>query len=427
MKRLFILCLCCILLVAGIGRKAKASSRPASGQSEDTSSIERPYMPLSFEDLGFTGYDEFCDVLAAKLIDGSKNSNLSPISVYLALAMTADGAEGDTQTAMLKLLGCESIEELREVCSTMLAKLSIDTEYSSLALADSIWIADQNGALKFNDEYLAVLADTYRAEASAVEFGKAETGKQIAGWITEHTRGKIKITEDAMQFGPETIAVLINTLYLKGPWLDEFHESATEAGTFFGPEGESTVDYMNRTYDSEAIMKGDGFMRYSLPLRNVGHMMFILPDEGVAFSDILGSPERIHALTHGGQVIRANVNVKLPKFKFQDRFDLNDTLKALGIDIAFSGRADFSGMGDFKAKISNVLQESFIGIDENGVEAAAYTMDSGVVARLPEDLPEIDFFLTRPFLYAIEAYDGTLLLIGSVTTPDSVGSNTTTE
>ena len=332
--------------------------------------------------------------------------------------MVTDGARGDTQAAMLKLLGCESIEELRGICGAMLKELSIDAEDSTLALADSIWMANRNGSLRFHDEYLAALADTYRAEASAVDFGKAETGKQIADWIIEHTRGKIRISEDAMKFDPETVAVLINTIYLKDAWRDEFYEGATEEGTFFGPEGELTVEYMKRTDDSVTIVQGDGFMRYSLPLRRVGRMTFILPDEGVAFSDMLGSPERIHALLHGGQELRANVNVKLPKFKFQDRLDLNDALKALGIGIAFSDGADFSGMGDFDAKISRVLQESFIGVDEKGVEAAAYTMvvmDEGCV--MPEDLPEIDFFLTRPFLYAIEAYDGTVLFIGSVSAP----------
>ena len=76
-------------------------------------------------------------------------------------------------------------------------------------------------------------------------------------------------------------------------------------------------------------------------------------------------------------------------------------------------------MGDFDACISKVLQESYIGVDENGVEAAAYTMIAlaGMSAMEPKDLPEIDFFLTRPFLYAIEAYDGTVLFIGTVTAP----------
>ena len=428
--------LCIVLLVAFAGCKAKTSSEietkeQTAGKNDNTrntASIEEPYTPPAFADLGITGYDGFCDVLAAKLINGSKNSNLSPISVYLALAMTADGARGDTQTAMLKLLGCESIEELRGICGEMLNELSIDTEDSTLTLADSIWMADRNGTLKFSDEYLSALADTYRSEASTVDFSKAETGRQIADWITEHTRGKIKISEDAMKFDPETIAVLINTIYLKDAWRDEFYEGATEAGTFFSPEGELIVDYMKRTDNSVTIVQGDGFMRYSLPLLRVGRMTFILPNEGMTFSDILGSPDRIHALLHGGQEIRANVNVKLPKFKFQDRFDLNDTLKALGIEIAFSGSADFSGMGDFDAKISRVLQESFIGVDEKGVEAAAYTMVAmDECAMMPEDLPEIDFFLTRPFLYAIEANDGTVLFIGSVTTPDPAGSSTTTE
>ena len=365
------------------------------------------------------GYAEFWAVLTAKLIDGSKNNNLSPISVYLALAMAAEGARGETQTAMLKLLGCDSVEALRGVCGAMLETLSIETEGSTLALANSIWIGDRGGTLTFNSEYLAALADTYRSEANAVDFGKAETGKQIADWITEHTRGKIKISEDAMQFDPETIAVLINTIYLQDAWLTELYEGATEPGTFYGPDGARTVDYMNRTDYSETVVQGDGFLRYSLPLLRT-NMTFILPDEGVALSDLMGSPERLHALLYGGQEINANVNVKLPKFKFQDRFDLNDALQSLGMGIAFSADADFTGMGDFDMAISSVLQESFIGVDEKGVEAAAYTMialASG--AWLPEELPEIDFFLTRPFLYVIESRDGTVLFIGTVTAPES--------
>lgn len=417
-KRILCLLFAAMLMLCGCTSRTDASATPALGQPETAAPTEVPAPLPSPVDLGITDYGSFCDVLAAKLIDGTRNSNLSPVSVYLALAMVAEGAKGDTQAAMLKLLGSDSLEGLRAVCGAMLEALSIDTEASSLALADSIWMADRNGTLTFNNEYLATLADTYRAEASAVDFGKAKTGKRIADWIMEHTRGKIKISEDAMQFDPETIAVLINTVYLKDAWRDEFYEGATKPGTFYGLEGESTVDYMRRTDNSVTIVQGDGFMRYSLPLLHIGRMTFILPDEGVTFSDMLGSPERIHGLLHGGQEIRANVNIQLPKFRFQDRFDLNDTLKALGVGIAFSDSADFSGMGDFDAKISRVLQESYIGIDEKGVEAAAYTMVAVAEGfMIPEELPEIDFFLTRPFLYAIEAYDGTVLFIGSVTAP----------
>ncbi len=395
---------------------------------EDTAAIDEPYTPPSIAELGITGYDGFCDVLSAKLIDGSENSNLSPISVYLALAMVTEGAKGETQTAMLSLLGCTTLEELRSVCGEMLEQLSVDTEDSTLAIADSIWMADRNGTLKFSDDYLKVLGETYRSEANAVDFGKEATSKQIADWITEHTHGKIKISEDAMAFDPETIAVLINTIYLKDAWLYEFYEGATETGIFYAPDGERTADYMNRRDNGVTVARGDGFMRYSLPLCRIGSMTFVLPDEGISLSDISGTPEQMHALLHDGEEIRANVNMKLPKYKFQDRFDLNETLKALGIGIAFSPNADFSGMGNFDTEISQVIQESFIGVDEKGVEAAAYTMVANATGMmLPENLPEIDFFLTRPFLYAIEANDGTVLFIGSVTTPDPAGSSTASE
>jgi serpin B len=430
MKRIIAIFLSLLMIFSVVGCSAKEQPAGKNDNVGNTASVDEPYTPPSIADLGITGYDGFCDVLSAKLIDGSENSNLSPISVYLALAMVAEGAKGETQTAMLALLGCTTLEELRGICGEMLEQLSVDTEDSTLAIADSIWMADRNGTLKFSDDYLQVLGETYRSEANAVDFGKEETSKQIAEWITEHTRGKIKISEDAMKFDPETIAVLINTIYLKDAWRDAFYEGATEKGTFYTPDGEMTVDYMKRKDDGVTIYQGDGYMRYSLPLLRVGRMTFVLPDEGMDFADILGTPEQMHMLLHGvnGKEIRANVSVKLPKFKFQDRFDLNDTLEALGIGIAFSGSADFSGMGNFDAKISRVLQESFIGVDEKGVEAAAYTMVAmGEAAMMPEDLPEIDFFLTRPFLYAIEANDGTVLFIGSVTTPDPAGSSTTTE
>lgn len=413
MKRLI-----CILFAALLLCACTVTGKPTAPMTEPTEPTAAPEPLPDFPVPEITGYAGFSDVLSSKLLDGTQNKNLSPISVYLALAMTAEGAKGETQADMLKLLGCSSLEELRGICGAMLETLSFDTEDSTLAIADSIWMADRNGTLTFREDYLKALADVYRSEANAVDFADAETGRQIAAWITDHTRGKIKISEDAMQFSPETVAVLINTIYLKAAWLDPFYESATEAGTFFGVDGETTADYMNRKDAGATIVKGDGFLRYSLPLFGVGRMTFILPDEGTTLDSLLGTPEKLHALLHDGEELRADVLVKLPKFKFQDRFDLNEPLKALGIGIAFSGAADFSGMCDLSASISNVLQESFIGVDEKGVEAAAYTMVAlNESCALPEELPEIEFYLTRPFLYVIESRDGTVLFIGTVTEP----------
>ena len=416
MKRLISILFAALLLCA-----CTVNNRPTSSDAEPTAApTPLPDNPIP----EIAGYAGFSDVLAAKLLDGTQNKNLSPISVYLALAMTAEGAKGETQADMLKLLGCSSLEELRGVCGAMLETLSIDTEDSTLAIADSIWMADRNGTLTFTDDYLGALADVYHSEANTVRFGTTEASEQIAAWITEHTRGKITLSPDDFNFSPNTVAVLINTIYLKDAWRDEFYEGATAPGTFYGLSGELTVDYMHR-YDSDsAIVQGDGFLRYSLPLLRVGRMTFVLPDEGTPLSDLLGTPEKLHALLYGGESIEAHVDVKVPKFRFEDQSDLNDVLIALGIGRAFDpDRADFSGMCVDKDDIfiSKVLQGSFVGVDEKGVEAAAYTMVAMVDGMaMPRELPEIDFHLTRPFLFAIESHDGQVLFIGTVTMPTNV-------
>ncbi|MBR0508384.1 MAG: hypothetical protein IJJ86_07210 [Clostridia bacterium] len=418
MKRLL-----CILFAALLLAACTAKPDPAGKAAPTSEPVSTPEPvrsdPVAVPEID--GYGSFAAVLASKLLDGTANKNLSPISVYLALAMVAEGANGESQESMLALLGCKTIEELRTICGAMLETLSIDQDGSTLALADSIWMANELGGVKaeFDADYLKTLADVFRSEAHAVDFTQQSTKKQIADWITEHTRGKIKISEDALNFDEQTLAVLINTIYLKDAWADDFYEGATESGTFYGLGSELTVDYMNRFDRASSIVQGDGFLRYSLPLRRVGRMTFILPDEGVDLSGLLASPEALKAVLTGGDSIRADVSVKLPKFKFQDRFDLNEPLMELGLAGLFTDGADLSGMCNVPARISRVIQESYIGVDENGVEAAAYTMvvADGATMMPPEDLPQIDFHLTRPFLYVIESWDGTVLFIGTVTAP----------
>ncbi len=414
MKRLLCI-LFALLLLCACAKHYEPSPAPLPELFES----EKPQADAESPVPEITDYAGFSDVLAAKLIDGTQNRNLSPISVYLALAMTAEGAKGETQAAMLKLLGAKDLRELRGVCGAMLEMLPIDTEDSSLTFANSIWLAERDSKLQFNESFLDALAGVYRSEAHAARFGTTETAQQIADWITEHTHGKIRISKDALVFSPDTVAVLLNTIYLKDAWRDEFYEGTTKPGTFRAPDGEMTVDYMNRTDPGVTIVKGDGYLRYSLPLLRVGRMTFVLPDEGTDLSELLGSPDKLHALLREGEAVRADVRVKLPKFSFQDKLELDQVLASLGVGIAFSSKADFTGMVESNAAITRVLQESYIGVDEKGVEAAAYTMvaipNDGFA--MPEDLPKIDFHLTRPFLYAIESYDGTVLFIGTVTNP----------
>ena len=431
MKRILCIVFACLLLAACAKTPANEPAAPVSEVTDPTAApvvsdpvpaIDPVSLP-TFTVPEINGYADFSDVLAAKLIDGTQNRNLSPISVYLALAMVAEGANGNTQAELLKLLGCRDVTELRGVCGAMLNKLTANDEDATLTFANSLWMGDRDGALNFREPFLSALADTYRSEANAVKFGTVETSKQISDWIAEHTNGKITPSPDAMQFDPSTIAVLINTIYLKAAWRDPFYAAATKPGTFRAPDGDMTVDYMQQGFDNSYIVKGDGYLRYTL-VTTVGSVTFVLPDEGVSLESLLGSPEKIHALFHDGKGINADVHVKLPKFKFFDKMELNKVLASLGLTLAFSEtQADFSAMCDVPAYISRVLQESYIGVDEDGIEAAAYTMVAvaeGAAMEI-EELPKIDFHLERPFLFEIKAFDGSVLFIGTVTAPTPAG------
>ena len=374
------------------------------------------------------GYADFSALLSAMLMDGRQNRNLSPISVYLALAMLTEGAEGETLSELLALLGCKDLEELRGVCGAMLETLSFDDGHSTLDLHNSLWMTEElfGEPVQFHDDFLAVLGKTYRSEANTVDFRSFSASKQIGEWISKQTRGKIEVSPDALMFDPATVAVLINTIYLKDNWAEPFDPVNTVQDTFFGYDPETganqehTVDYMTRSDRNVTIMQGDGWLRYRVRLSKIGYVSFVLPDEGIALERLLGSPEAIDKLLNAGIAKTCNVSLKIPKFSFQDKMELSEILTAMGLQLSFTGDADFSGMCDAPCTIDRVLQESYIGVDENGVEAAAYTMVTmrGTTAFNPVELETVNFHLTRPFFYAIESYDGTVLFIGTVTVPN---------
>ena len=408
-----------LLLLTGCvqpSNEEKAAARPTvtvTYYSEPTAVAPAAELP------DVAGYDDFMSVLSAAVLDGTGNKNLSPVSVYIALSMAAEGARGETQGELLALLGAQDATDMRRTAQELLSSLEVRGETGEIALADSLWLGEQDERVRFYEAYLDVLRDSYGAEARSVRFGDPAAGAQIAGWIREKTREKVQVSEDAMQFDGDTLAVLINTIYLKDGWREPFNEERTEQGIFFGLNGkEGTADYMRRTDRNGTIVRGDGFLRYALPLNEVGRMVFVLPDEGVSLESLLGSPEKVTALLRDGEEKNADVDLMVPKFRFQDRTDLEEILQSLGVRTCFTGMADFSGMTNTPAHVSRVLQESYIGVDEKGVEAAAYTLVAlAKSAAIPVEREKIDFHLTRPFLYAIESRDGTVLFLGTVAEP----------
>ena len=197
---------------------------------------------------------------------------------------------------------------------------------------------------------------------------------------------------------------------------NKFSAEKTAEDVFYPVDGsEVKIDFMNQPYDSASFSRGAKFTRSGLFLKNSAQMVFVLPDQGVSPYDLLSSPEQMRLTIEGGDMYSGEVVWQIPKFNFNSGFDLKDTLVALGVEEAFQQDADFSGITDHTAFISSIRQESQISIDENGVEASAFTMIDYAGAALPEG--RADMILNRPFIFAVIGYDGNILFVGVCENP----------
>ena len=200
---------------------------------------------------------------------------------------------------------------------------------------------------------------------------------------------------------------ILNTLYFYGGWLDRFDEGLTKEEPFYLQDGqEITVPFMNRTDLPGSFFRGDGYTLSSLAANNGCEMLFLLPDEGVDPAGLLDNGEALQEIFAASrdQWETGEIVWKIPKFSFGSSFDLEEMLKALGMERMFdSFLAEFADLSETPLYVNQAIQETHIGIDEDGVEGAAYTMilmeESGL--WMPEDTNRVEMILDRPFLFAV--------------------------
>lgn len=364
-----------------------------------------------------SSFDSFAYQTAAALLqaNAAQNVNYSPLSLYYALSVAASGAVGETQQELLELLQVDDIATLAEQCGNLYRLLYTDNEVAQLKMATSLWLDNEvNGeAITFKDDFLALAADNFYASSHSVDFADPAAGAAMAEWIAKNTNGTLtpQITTDA-----EQMLSIINTVYFYDQWIDRFDASKTAAGTFYLADG-STVedDFMHQTFASSSYVRGENYTRSQLALKDSGSMIFVLPDEGVDVASLAASPEALQAALTGGESTTGEVVWQIPKFSFGFSADLIGTLQSLGVSAAFSESADFSAITDAAAFISGLTQQTHIAIDENGVEASAFTQIDYAGAAMPQGRAEM--ILDRPFIYAITASNGMILFVGICNNP----------
>ncbi|MCI5843031.1 MAG: hypothetical protein MR004_05205 [Clostridiales bacterium] len=356
--------------------------------------------------------EHFAAVTGAELLSGAENRCYSPVSLYLALAMAGAGAAGETQAQIYTLLGAENTDTLAAGCKTMLDALQRDEKDSKLYLANSVWTRQ---GIETKPDYQTLLEQDFSAESFSVPFGQTRADGKMSAWVEQRTRGLLK---PKFQHEADTVAVLLNTIYFKDGWTEPFSERNTENGDFTTAGGEIVrADFMqNRS--AGLAREGEDYRKGELSFRSGGSMFFVLPDEDVPLQQLLAERGLQELLTDEGAQSR-DIDWWLPKFRQGGEVQLIDLLRSLGVTDAFDAdAANFSNGWDTSAYISEVRQGTALSVDENGVEAAAYTeISMKESAALVEPESPLEMRLDRPFLYGVRGADGTLVFVGVCADP----------
>lgn len=354
---------------------------------------------------------EFGLDLFKKSIKDGENSLVSPLSVMLALAMTANGADGATLAEMEAVLGGDiPLDELNEYLHTYWSLLP-SSEKAKLNIANSIWFRDNENAITVEKDFLKKNADYYGASAYKSPFDEG-TVKDINNWVKYNTDGMIDGILD--QIPAEAVMYLINAICFDAEWSSPYDSKYdVREGAFYGLSGTTTVELM---HSNEGRYVSDenacGFIK---SYKNGYSFMAILPNEGMSLADYIDTLEGDDLVKLYKNPEYVTVNATLPKFKYEYSVSLNDPLKAMGMKGAFSGgfgRMGRSAWGELR--VGSVLHKTFIEVDNMGTRAAAVTAVEGVPTSAEPIIPKT-VRLDRPFLYAIvDNSTGLPIFIGTV-------------
>lgn len=375
-------------------------------------------------------------------VAGEESGNLffSPLSIHSALSMTFAGSKGETAREMGNVLAFAYApdEGIEHHAYSMLLKAlndaptvrietyenneqkTIERPAFELVVANRLW--GQQG-FPWNAGFKQLTEREYLAGLEEVNFEADADGAAdiINDWVENTTRDRIKDLIPRGTLDAYTRLVLTNAIYFKANWMEEFNDSMTKPRPFHLANGEtvdvptmSQTEHFNygETPDSQLLE-----MRYE---RGALSMLVVLPieDEGAmaAVEQQLASGELLIEMS---AMQRTKVDVALPKFRLEQELDLNATLSAMGMPIAFSNQANFSGMTSAETLfLSKALHKAFVEVDEKGTEAAAATaIEMSFTSMPPPETPKI-FHADRPFLFLIRHNEsGAILFMGRVTDP----------
>jgi serpin B len=422
MKKALISVLIVLLLLPLI-----ACDQAAGGELliSDKERITSPDVNPSDQALLVEGNSAFAFELYQVLREQDGNLFYSPHSISVALAMTYAGARSQTAEQMAATLRfLLEQERLHPAFNWLDAELASrgegaqgkDDEGFRLNIVNAIWGQKD---YEFLSDFLDVLAENYGAGLRILDFiNETENSRlTINEWVSDQTEGRIKDLIPQGAIDALTRLVLTNAIYFNAAWEDPFDEDDTADGPFHLFDGGQVIVPMMKQTESFGYTEGDGYQAVELQYDGGElSMVILLPEAGnfQAVEEGLQS-QQVSDIISGLQF--TGVALTMPKFEFDSEFSLTNTLADMGMPVAFSGDADFSGMtGNHALFISDVIHKAFVSVDEAGTEAAAATAVIMPESGPPE--PTVEVTIDRPFIFLIRDIEtGAILFVGRVMNP----------
>lgn len=354
-------------------------------------------------------------------VEANENGNtfISPTSLFMALSMVYNGADGVTKEEIAKVLQAEGIDvnELNKANASLMSMLHSDSKEIQLNVVNSIWL---NENYHFQTDFAQNNSDYFNAEIQEIDIYDNQSPKMINDWVKKSTNEKIEEIADT-PLDPDLVVMLINAIYFKGDWTYEFDKKQTEKRNFHLEDG-TTKDIPLMTLNKKLpYMENENFQAVSLPYGDKEKSMkVILPRENSSLEEFKKMLTNDNWQKWSSEFQKKEGTIILPKFQLEYEVLLNETLKKFGMTTAFDREeANFTKMikESDPLWISKVKQKTYIDVNEEGTEAAGATSVEVVTESASLDGP-FHMEVNRPFFIAItDNNSGTILFIGLISNP----------
>ena len=352
--------------------------------------------------------------------DEDGNLFMSPMSLFMALSMVYNGAEGETKEEIAKVLQAEGVDKqaLNQANASLMSLLHKHSEQVELNIANSIWLNDE---FQFQDTFAANNRDYFNAEIEEMDVNDTKSSEKINKWVKDATNDKIEDIVEA-PLDPNLVTILVNAIYFNGNWTYEFDIQQTENRAFHLADGTTKDVPLMSLKENLAYLENEDFQAIALPYGEDESisMNIFLPKENTSLKDFQSQLTNENWESWKSEFQKTEGTILLPKFQLEYEAILNDTLSKLGMADAFNEEnADFSTMikSEDPLWISQVKQKTFIDVNEKGTEAAAATSVEMETTSAPIDEP---FYMevNRPFFIAItDDETDAILFMGLISNP----------